>query len=343
MTTDVSEAGPRRMLSWPVRAALGLAVGILIILAVLRIASAEHSTRSVFDSGHHISAPWMTAAIGFQLIAYCIPPLLLARLVADAGIRLPTAARIAYAALGVGNLVPGQPAPETLIAYRELHLRGVPRTRALTTPLVILVAIPASAMVLLAGPALLASAAGLGLPSGWRIPVLIAGAVAAVLGIGLVVVTISARARARLPAPLRADQILTTVGGPRGAAIVMLLALTAFCADGAALYAASHAVGAGVPLAALPVAYILAMAAIALPLLPGGLGAVEIAVPLVFTAAGASYSSAVLAVLAWRILQFWIPTVVGLCCYASLLIEQRRRGRVPPEPDGPAVIPRSPE
>jgi len=47
----------------------------------------------------------------------------------------------------------------------------------------------------------------------------------------------------------------------------------------------------------------------------------------VFAAAGADYAYSVLAVLAWRILQFWIPTLVGLACYASLILERRRRTR----------------
>ncbi|MFN8109365.1 MAG: lysylphosphatidylglycerol synthase domain-containing protein [Thermoleophilia bacterium] len=66
---------------------------------------------------------------------------------------------------------------------------------------------------------------------------------------------------------------------------------------------------------------------VAVPVLPGGLGAVEVAVPLVFRAAGVPYSEAVLAVLAWRVLQFWLPTVAGLGCYGQMMLDARRRTR----------------
>jgi hypothetical protein len=99
-------------------------------------------------------------------VAYCVPPVIRARLVADAPVRPWTAARITLAAIGVGNLVPGQPAPETLICYRELHLRGVSRAQSLAAPLVLVVAVPAAAMTLLTGPLLLISGAALSLPGG---------------------------------------------------------------------------------------------------------------------------------------------------------------------------------
>jgi uncharacterized membrane protein YbhN (UPF0104 family) len=327
MTTEATEPPPGRLHSWPVRAAVGVGLGVLIIIAMLRLQSADASTTDVLDSAGHISVGWAGVAVACELLAYCIPPLILARLVANTPVRPCTAARITFAAIGVGNLVPGQPAPETLICYRELQLRGVSRSQALAAPLVMVVAVPAAAMALLAGPLLLASGAGLSLPGGWRAPVLTAGALAALLGITLIVLALIPATRARMPRFLHLEQVLETMGGPAGAGVLMLLAFIGFSADALAMYFCGRAVGADLSLAALPVAYIVATVAIAVPFLPGGLGAVEIAVPLVFAAAGASYPQAVLAVLSWRLLQFWIPTLAGLGCYASLLIEQRRKVR----------------
>ena len=327
MTTEATEPAPRRIPSWPVRAALGLVIGVVIIFAMLRLLAADRSTTSVLESARHISIGWAGAAIAFELIAYCVPPALLTRLVADTPVKPVTAARITFAAIGVGNLVPGQPAPETLIAYRELSARGVSRSRSLAAPLVMVVAVPAAAMALLAGPLLLISGVVLKLPSGWQIPVVTAGVIATILGITLIVLTLVPAMRARLPTLMRADQILATMGGPAGAGVLMLLAFIGFTADALALCSAGRAVGAQLPIAALPVAYIVATVAIAVPFLPGGLGAVEVAVPLVFAAAGANYAHSVLAVLAWRILQFWIPTLAGLACYATLVLERRRRTR----------------
>ncbi len=327
MTTQATRIPPRRTQSWPVRGALGVLVGVLIIVAMLRLEAADRSTASELDAVGHV-------ALGFELVAYCVPPLLLARLVANTTVGTLTAARTAVAAVGVGNLVPGQPAPETLIAYRELSARGMSRTQSLATPLVMLVAAPAAAMALLAGPLLLISGAALNLPSAWRAPVITAGAIATVLGIALITLTLVRSTRARLPKFMRADQILETIGGPSGAGALLLLAFTGFGADALALYSCGRAVGAQLPIAALPVAYIVATVAIAVPFLPGGLGAVEVAVPLVFAAAGANYAHAALGVLAWRILQFWSPTLAGLACCASLVVERRRnRGQA----EGPPV------
>jgi uncharacterized membrane protein YbhN (UPF0104 family) len=324
MTTEASDPPSARLQSWPVRAAVGVALGVAIILAMLRLQSANTATANVLESAGGISAGWAGVAIGCELVAYCVPPAILARLVANTAVRALTAARITFAAIGVGNLVPGQPAPETLICYRELRLRGVSRSQAVAAPLVLVVAVPAAAMALLAGPLLLISAAGVSLPEGWRVPVLTAGAIASVLGITLIVLTLVPVTRARMPKFMRLDQVLDTMGGPKGAGMLMVLAFIGFGADALALFFSGKAVGANLSLAALPVAYIVATVAIAVPFLPGGLGAVEVAVPLVFAAAGANYPQAVLAVLAWRVLQFWIPTLAGLGCYASLLIEQRR-------------------
>ena len=346
MTTEAAERQPGRLQSWPVRAAVGLVIGLAIILAMLRLQAANRSTSNVLESVGHVSGGWVALAIGCELVAYCIPPLILARLVRNTPVGPWTAARITFAAIGVGNLVPGQPAAETLICFRELRVRGVSRTKAVATPLVMVVAVPAAAMALLAGPLLLVSGAGLSLPEGWRAPVLAAGAIASVLGIALIVLALVPTTRARMPRFLHLDEVLEEMGGPSGAGVLMGLAFVGFAADALAMYFSGKAVGAHLSLAALPVAYIVATVAMAVPFLPGGLGAVEVAVPLVFTAAGAGYPQAVLAVLAWRVLQFWIPTLAGLVCYASLLIEQRRRSwrrdQADPDAAADAATPRLP-
>jgi hypothetical protein len=68
------------------------------------------------------------------------------------------------------------------------------------------------------------------------------------------------------------------------------------------------------------------------PLLPGRLGAVEVAVPLIFAARGSKYAGAVLASLGWRALRFWIPTIAGIGSHPSLLIVSRRTRQAAAEP-----------
>jgi uncharacterized protein (TIRG00374 family) len=77
------------------------------------------------------------------------------------------------------------------------------------------------------------------------------------------------------------------------------------------------------PLAALPVAYVVGAVIIALPIIPGGLGGVETAMPLAFAAAGARVADAALVVVAWRVVSFWLPTMVGLLAWGSLHVTRR--------------------
>jgi hypothetical protein len=66
-----------------------------------------------------------------------------------------------------------------------------------------------------------------------------------------------------------------------------------------------------------------------LPLTPGGLGVVEGALIPLLIALGMSSPVAVLGVLTWRVLQFWLPVPVAACCYLGLRLTGRlsRRGR----------------
>ncbi|HEX3224050.1 MAG TPA: flippase-like domain-containing protein [Nocardioides sp.] len=67
-----------------------------------------------------------------------------------------------------------------------------------------------------------------------------------------------------------------------------------------------------------------------LPLTPGGLGVVEGALIPLLIALGTSSSVAVLGVLTWRVLQFWLPVPVAAACYVGLRISGRRRAEPAP-------------
>jgi hypothetical protein len=155
MTTHATEPPTRRTLSWQVRAGIGLAVGVAIVFALLRLVSADNSLTRMLDSAHR-------ARLGRARDRVRRNRLLRAPAAprahsgthsgADAHRRPGT-----VAAIGIGNLVPGQPAPETAICDGELQRRGASRSQSLAVPLVLLVTIPSVAMILLAGPTLLIS------------------------------------------------------------------------------------------------------------------------------------------------------------------------------------------
>ncbi|HWD65833.1 MAG TPA: lysylphosphatidylglycerol synthase transmembrane domain-containing protein [Solirubrobacteraceae bacterium] len=94
-------------------------------------------------------------------------------------------------------------------------------------------------------------------------------------------------------------------------------ALVYWAFDIATLWAGFKAFGASPPIAAVVLAYYVGQLANALPL-PGGIGGVEGGMIGAFIAFGVSGSTAVLAVLAYRIISFWLPILPGSIAYLRL-------------------------
>jgi uncharacterized protein (TIRG00374 family) len=71
-------------------------------------------------------------------------------------------------------------------------------------------------------------------------------------------------------------------------------------------------------------AYGLANVAGALPLTPAGLGIIETVGPLLLVSSGVTRSVATLGVLAWRLVNFWLPIPAGMGAYLSLKMRSRQ-------------------
>ena len=87
--------------------------------------------------------------------------------------------------------------------------------------------------------------------------------------------------------------------------------------DIATLWTCFHAFGSPPTVAVLVMAYFVGALANALPL-PGGLGGVEAGMVGAFLAFGTHASLAILAVLSYRLISFWLPTVPGAAAYLQL-------------------------
>jgi uncharacterized membrane protein YbhN (UPF0104 family) len=83
------------------------------------------------------------------------------------------------------------------------------------------------------------------------------------------------------------------------------------------LWACFHAFGSAPPFTVILMAYFLGMVGNLLPL-PGGLGGVEGGMIGAFAAFGVNLDQAVLAVLAYRAISFWLPTLPGAIAYFQL-------------------------
>jgi uncharacterized protein (TIRG00374 family) len=105
--------------------------------------------------------------------------------------------------------------------------------------------------------------------------------------------------------------------------------------DIAALWACFRAFGVAPPVAVLVLGYFVGMLANTLPL-PGGIGGVDGGMIGAFAAFGVDPGLAVLAVLAYRVFAFWLPTIPGIAAYFQL---RRTVGRWEREDAGEPVAP----
>lgn len=87
--------------------------------------------------------------------------------------------------------------------------------------------------------------------------------------------------------------------------------------DIAVLWACFHAFGASPPKAVIVMAYFVGMIGNTLPL-PGGIGGVDGGMIGAFTAFGVNVEVSVVAVLAYRVFSFWLPTLPGAVAYLQL-------------------------
>src|SRR5690349_21588272 len=77
----------------------------------------------------------------------------------------------------------------------------------------------------------------------------------------------------------------------------------------------------------LAVAYAAANIASAIPLTPGGLGVIEVTLVAVTAGFGAPRATAVLAVLGYRIVNYWLPLIPGAIAYIRLRLVKKQIGR----------------
>ena len=111
----------------------------------------------------------------------------------------------------------------------------------------------------------------------------------------------------------------------------LLWAAANWILDAACLWVILIAFGQTVMPIDLLVAYGLANILAAIPLTPGGLGVVELTLSGALAGFGVPTSIAYLSVIAWRLVNFWLPIPLGGAYYLSLRIGNRRRAPRLPE------------
>jgi len=124
-------------------------------------------------------------------------------------------------------------------------------------------------------------------------------------------------ARAATVPALAASGVRTAIELIRSRDVGLLGGLAWWGFDISVLWACFHAFGSPPPFTVILMAYFIGMTGNLLPL-PGGLGGVEGGMIGALVAFGVDFNLAVLAVLSYRAISFWLPTVPGAIAYFQL-------------------------
>lgn len=280
-------------------------------------------------------SPWLVAAAvsleAASLVAYAELTRRLLPTGTNLGLRVATGSVLASTA--VNHVVPGGAATTAAVNYHLLGRAGIPRDQLGTALgvqaigsavvlnvmlwLALLAAIPATGF-----HPIYATAAAVGM-------VLIgaAGGITAAIVRGRdTVATHIAATLGRLPfvsatsvesALLNAAQSLRDLGEDRRrATIAVALAAANWLLDAAALWVMLTAFGHVAGPVGVLVAYGLANVLGALPISPGGLGIVEAVLIPTLVSFGAPHAEAAVAVVAYRLISYWLPIPIGAIAYA---------------------------
>jgi uncharacterized membrane protein YbhN (UPF0104 family) len=323
------ELGPRRL----VRRAIEVAVVLAIVVLIVLLAPGLGEVRERLE---HADPWWIALAIAFEALS-CLSYVLMFRPVFCPRMPWRTSFEISFSELAVGSLVPASGAGGLALGAWILHQGGMPAERIANRSVAFFLI---KSSVNFVAVAVLGTIMALGLvgpeQSLWLTAVPAAGAL---LVIGLVVLVPRLGGGAPLPddasglARATAAARRALVGGTaeaielvRSRNVMLIAGAVGYWAwDNAVLWAAFHAVGYSPPLTVVLMGYLIGQLGGLLPL-PGGLGGIDGGLFGTLVVYGAPAAATAGAVLAYRVILFWLPLIVGGLAFASL-----RRGLNSPD------------
>lgn len=350
---------------------LRYALGILIGSVVLWLLFGKRGELAAAWRQISGAAPgWVALAVGAESVSLLAFAWLQHRVLRLSGTTIPMPGLFALALANdaIASTVPGEPAVSSAYRYRYYRRRGASGASAgwAIFSTLIALAIGMSVVLLLGVVIALAgstSMAGAGVTIVGLVIVLAAGAVlvrrdlvlalagAAVRGLRRVTGHPRGSLAARVEGTLARMREIPLSG--RSTAGIVVIAAAVWSADFLCLVCSFHAVHSGVPWRGVLLAYGVAQVVGSFPVVPGGLGLIEGSLAVVLVAYGAGRIPAVSAVLAFRIVNFWLPIAVGWISVALIArhlghdgrgtqdqIEAGERGRPGGlVPGGPASVP----
>lgn len=339
MTPRRKASGPRRAVQRTIYIVVGLFVFYYLIIPTL--ARSRSSAETLLEVNPLLLALAVALEMG-ALLCYTI--LTRVTLPEEPRLSLFTIFRIQLATRSVTNLVPGGSAAGGTLGYRLLTDAGVAPTSAgfslatvglgsavvlnLILWLALLISIPlngfrpAYVTAAIVGVLLLLFAAGL-------VYLLLEGRETAervLRAIARKIPYVEEETAARF-VHQTADRIQDLAQQPELVRRGVLWATLNWILDAAALWVFLLAFGTWLNPINLIVAFAVTGVLAAIPITPGGLGVVETALPALLVTFGAPVGAAGAAVLAWRLVQFWLPIPLGGISYASLKLGPLGRRR----------------
>ncbi len=340
-----------RRSAW-IRYAIGLVVAGLLVYAVV---VASGGLEQAVDELGHASLGWLPVGLLLEMCCYALIGVMLRMLRGEhRTLRWGTTVRVALVLWGLGGLLPASPAEGIAMSSAELRRRGVPRGESITMFVVAgwfqfwalaLTAAAAAAVVSIVGHTDAADGDRLAVAA-----VVLVAVTLAVIGLARRPVTGGyiwaatwwlPRHRGMTRAELHAAGIdaharLSRLLGDGGRRVRLgVAAAGTWVADAACLWTALHAVHVHIHFSTVVVAYVIGIVASWVPLLPGGIGAVEAAVPAALHHFGVPLTVGLAGTLLWRGFSLFLPALGGVLAYLSLRSENPRSGEGLADPAAP--------
>lgn len=335
VSTDDTGGPPR-----PRRRPFRLTLKLLAFVAVMyfAIVTVVPGVRNAISQLNDVNKWMLIAGFGLEMAALYAYTLLTKAALGETGESIPNGRlfRIQMSTKALSSIVPGGSAAGSALGYRLMTLSGVPGPDA---GFALATAGLSSAVVLnlIFWAALIVSIPIRGVNAGY--------ATAAIVGIILMLVA-AALVFGLIEGQGRAERILRWIARQlrmnenRAAAGVrhvggrledlaadrqLLKRVVGWAAanwllDAAALWVFLRAFGASTDADALIVAFGLANIFAVIPLTPGGLGVIDVALPTALTGFGLPKDLAILGVATWRLAQWFFPILLGGLLYGSLRV-----------------------
>jgi uncharacterized protein (TIRG00374 family) len=333
--TESDEPPVRRRRSVVVRWTLGLAMGAVAVWVVLAAGGGIGDSWSAIWS---MDLWWLGPALVVEAASYVVLGLKLRRLVGREAVTAVEAIELGLVVSGFGLLTPASPAEGLALAGRHLRRRGLSRRRV-TLVFGFSEWFSSRVFLLVGAVNLLVVAVVERDPVSDLWPFLAAAIV--VLALLAVTARLASRSGAaervsqfagslhrpsrRVPVEVRRakgaawySEARALVGPPRSRALLASLTAIALLADVACLWFALLATGSRVGFEVALLAITVAAAATFVPLVPGGLGIVEAAIPAVFHHFGVPYEQGLAAALVYRAFGTFVPAAVGALAIVGL-------------------------